>query len=256
MSQDRGVVFLVGAGPGDPGLITVRGLQVLRRADVVVHDRLVGQELLKEVRAGVEIINVGKMPGAQRLSQGWINALLVDRARRGMLVVRLKGGDPFVFGRGYEELTACRRAGIDCVVIPGVSSALAAPAAAGIPVTSRHLGRSLTIVTGSTATESEAPPLDYSALATVDTLVILMGRANLAEITQSLIEAGRSPGTPAACIEQATTPGQRVTVATLASIADAADRDDLRPPVVTVIGAVAAEAQVTEVAAFAVHAGG
>jgi len=240
MKKLPGMVYLVGAGPGDPGLITVRGLDLLRSADVVVHDRLVALELLDEARAGAEIIDVGKAPGEHRFAQRWINALIVDRARRGRTVVRLKGGDPFVFGRGYEEMVACRSARIECVVIPGVSSALAAPAAAGIPVTNRGVVRTVAIVTGQVAGDGSGPPVDYAALAAMDTIVILMGRANLRALTEALIDAGRNPATPAACIEQATTPQQRVTSATLATLADAADADDLSAPIVTVIGQVAA----------------
>ncbi len=253
----RGLVFLVGAGPGDPGLITVRGLELVRRADVVVHDRLVAPELLGEVRDDAELIDAGKAPGQHRYCQAWINALLIDRAQRGMSVVRLKGGDSFVFGRGFEELQACEDAGVSCVVVPGVTSAVAAPAAAGIPITKRGVVRSVAIVTGHTAkvdghksktaghvvVDSAAPDLDFPALAAMDTVVILMGRANLHDLARSLIRAGRDPSTPAACIERATTPRQRATKATLETIADAADRDELRSPVVTVIGDVASHAR-------------
>lgn len=243
MTSRRGVVYLVGAGPGDPGLLTVRGRDLLGEADVVVHDRLLGQGMLSGVRPDAEIIDVGKEPGCHTAPQEEINALLIDRARRGQRVVRLKGGDPLVFGRGFEEVTACRVAGIECVVVPGVTSAVAAPAAAGIPVTDRRYVRSLAIVTARTARDSPAPPLDYQALAAMDTVVVLMGRAKLPEVTQSLIEAGRDPATPAACIEWATTPRQRVTVGTLGTLAEQADRDGLRAPVVTVIGEVAAHAE-------------
>lgn len=242
MSAVPGCVYLVGAGPGDPGLITVRGLELLHVADVVVHDRLVARELLGEVRAGAEIIDAGKTPGEHRYAQGWINALLVDRAKAGHQVVRLKGGDPFVFGRGFEEFEACHRAGVECVVIPGVSSAIAGPAAVGIPVTQRGKVRTLAVITGQVAPDAPGPELDYGALAAMDTVVILMGRSNLSDLTASLIDAGRDPATPAACIEQATTPQQRVIRATLATISEAADRALLRAPTVTVIGSVAAHA--------------
>lgn len=243
MSIAAGTVYLVGAGPGDPGLITVRGLRLLRAADVIVHDRLVARELLDEARETAELIDVGKAPGRHRFAQEWINAMLIDRARQGMSVVRLKGGDPFVFGRGFEELSACRAAGIECAVVPGVSSAVAGPAAAGIPITCRQTARSVAIVTGQVAGDSSAPALDYHALAAMDTVVVLMGRAVLGDLTKALLAAGRSPDTPAACIERATTPDQRVSVATLGTIAETADRDGLRAPVITVIGAVAAQAQ-------------
>ena len=250
MNTTRGTVYLVGAGPGDPGLITVRGLELLRRADVIVHDRLVASELLAEARAGSEIIDAGKAPGSHRYSQDWINALLTDRARLGLCVVRLKGGDPFVFGRGFEELAACREAGVDCVVIPGVSSAFAAPAAAGIPVTRRGVVRSLAVVTAQADGDSPAGLLDFEALAAIDTVVILMGRANLRSVLQGLLEAGRDAKTPAACVERATTPQQRVAVANLATLADAADRAGLAAPVVTVVGEVAACAADTKAGDF------
>ena len=245
--KEPGPVHLVGGGPGDPGLITSRGLELLRAADVVVHDRLIGPELLREARVDAELIDVGKGPGHAPYSQREINALLVGRARLGRTVVRLKGGDPFVFGRGSEEAAACREAGIPVYIVPGVTSAIAAPAAAGIPVTARGLARSFAVVTAHTAgADGETP--DLRALAGVDTLVILMGRAGLSAIAEQLVAAGRDPATPAACIQSATTPEQRITRATLATIAEAADRDGLQNPVVTVIGAVAALAD-TEIAA-------
>jgi len=234
-----GIVYLVGAGPGDPGLITVRGLDLLRTADVVVHDRLIAPELLAEVRPGAKIVDVGKTTKDQSISQEAINALLVQHAQAGSRVVRLKGGDPYVFGRGFEELDACRRAGIDCIVVSGVTSAVAGPAAAGIPVTHRQFVRSFAVFSAHAAEECAARPLDYGALAKIDTVVVLMGREKLAEVTRSLIAAGRDPATPAACIEQAATRRQRVKTATLATIAAAADRDALRAPIVTVIGEVA-----------------
>lgn len=232
-----GTVHLVGGGPGDPGLITARGLELLRRADVVVHDRLIGPELLEETRPGAELVDVGKGRGHAALPQEEINRLLVERARSGRTVIRLKGGDPFVFGRGSEELEACRAAGIPCDVVPGVSSAIAGPAAAGIPVTARGVARSFAVVTAHQAGGSAAA--DLAPFAAVDTLVVLMGRSGLPEFTAGLIAAGRDPATPAACIQSATMPDQRVTVATLATIAAAAERDGLEAPIVTVVGAVA-----------------
>jgi uroporphyrin-III C-methyltransferase len=237
--KEPGPVHLVGGGPGDPGLITSRGLELLRAADVVVHDRLVGPELLREARAEAELIDVGKGPAHAPYSQPEINQLLVTHARLGRTVVRLKGGDPFVFGRGSEEAAACREAGVPVYVVPGVTSAIAAPAAAGIPVTARGLARSFAVVTAHTAgPDGELP--DLAGLAAVDTLVVLMGRAGLAALTAQLVAGGRDPDTPAACIQSATTPAQRVTRATLGTIAEAADRDGLENPLVTVIGAVAA----------------
>jgi len=232
----RGTVYLVGAGPGDPELITVRGLKLLRRCDVVIHDRLVSAELLTEIRSGAEIIDAGKRPGQESAVQQKINRWMVDRARLGLLVVRLKGGDPFVFGRGSEEINACQRAGIRCVVVPGVTSAVAGPAAAGIPVTQRDVGRSFAVVTAHTTDSANGRSIDFKALAAMDTVVVMMGRANLRQIAAGLVEAGRSATTPAACIERATTPGQRVAIGTLATIADDADRQKLRPPAITIIG--------------------
>ena len=244
--RQPGAVHLVGAGPGDAGLITARGLELLRRADVVVHDRLVGPELLSETRAGVLLIDAGKGPGHAPYSQAEINALLVEHGLNGRVVVRLKGGDPFVFGRGYEEAQACNEAGVPVQVTPGISSAIAGPAAAGIPVTARGVAQSFTVLTGHSADGAglPAPSLGGSGPAlpvlSADTLVVLMGRANLGSLAAQLIAAGRDPSTPAACIQSATTPEQRVTRATLATIAEAVERDGLQAPVVTVIGAVAA----------------
>ncbi len=243
VARIAGAVHLVGAGPGDPGLITARGLELVRAAVVVVHDRLVGSELLREARAGAELVDVGKGPGHVPYTQEQINALLIERARAGHAVVRLKGGDPFVFGRGSEELAACREAAVSCYVIPGVSSAIAGPAAAGIPVTARGVARSFAVVTAQQAGADGAEAVDLAPFAAVDTLVILMGRAGLASLAGQLLAAGRDPSTPAACIQSATLPDQRVTLATLATIADAAERDGLRAPVVTVIGEVALAAE-------------
>lgn len=240
MNAKVGTVYLVGAGPGDPGLITVRGLSLLRRADVIVYDRLVARELLGEARAGAERVDAGKSRGDAELSQGEIGSLLVERAKRGLNVVRLKGGDPFMFGRGYEELSTCRAAGVPCVVISGVTSAIAVPAAAGIPITHRKLVRSVAIVTGSVASESESPPLDFAALAKIDTVIVLMGREKLAEMVGTLIVGGRTASTPVAVIQSGTTAAQRVVHGTLETIARRVEDANLTPPVVTVVGEVAA----------------
>lgn len=249
MNPSSGIVYLVGAGPGDPGLITVRGRELLRRADVVVHDRLIAPALLGEVRRTAEVVDVGKAPGAHRASQDQINAILVDRAAKGRLVVRLKGGDPFVFGRGCEEVAACRAAGIECVVVPGVSSALAAPASAGVSLTERGVSRCFAVVTAETATGDQ--PVNFAKLVGVDTLVIMMGRERLAEVTRSLILAGRDPETPAACIEKGTTVAQRALTATLGSIAGRAEEEELRAPIVTVIGEVARGAEMRTITELA-----
>jgi uroporphyrin-III C-methyltransferase len=232
-----GTVHLVGGGPGDPGLITVRGLELLRRADVVVHDRLLGSELLQEARPDAELVDVGKAVGHAAMSQDQINQLLVGRARQGSEVVRLKGGDPFVFGRGSEELAACRDAGVACDIVPGVSSAIAGPAAAGIAVTARGIARSFVVVTAHQAGERAEP--EVAPLVGIDTIVVLMGRASLPDFTARLIAAGRAPDTPAACIQSATTAAQRVATGTLGTIAEVAEREGIQAPAVTVIGEVA-----------------
>lgn len=239
MSTDMGIVYLVGAGPGDPELMTIRATKVLQVADTVIHDRLIPHEALGWCRDDACLIDVGKFPDHHRIEQDAINALLVHHARRGEIVVRLKGGDPFVFGRGQEEFEHCRQAGIECVVVPGISSCLAAPAAVGIPVTSRGVARSFAVVTGQTDPNLEGE-IDFGSLVAVDTIVILMGCKNLADIAQSLIDAGKDPETPAAAIENATLPQQRVVTATLAKLADAVQRAGLSNPLVSVIGQVVA----------------
>jgi uroporphyrin-III C-methyltransferase len=231
-------------------LITVRGLSLLREADVVIYDRLVGAELLAELRADAERIDVGKTPGSHHQLQEQINSLLIDRARAGRAVVRLKGGDPFIFGRGFEELEACRHATIPCVVIPGVTSALAGPEAAGIPITHRGLVRTLAIVAGRTAAEHDQEAPDYAALARMDTIVVLMGRANIREYCREFVAAGLNPDTPAACVARATTARQQVVLSGVSTLADVVERAGLESPVVVVIGRVAAFAAQTDVAAF------
>jgi len=233
-----GTVYLVGAGPGDPGLITAKGLEILRSADVVVYDRLVAPSLLAEAPPGAERVFVGKRPhgGGADLAQDEINALLVERARRGLTVVRLKGGDPFVFGRGAEECEALRAAGVPFRVVPGVTSAIAVPAAAGIPVTHRRLASAFAVVTGH---ECEGVSnLDWESLARVPTLVVLMGLSALPEITARLLAHGADPDTPAAAIASGTLPTQRVVVATLATLAERVAEDGLEAPVTVVIGEV------------------
>ncbi len=233
-----GMVYLVGAGPGDPELITVKGLNTLRRADVVIYDRLAPPELLNEVRPDAEQIDAGKQPHKHRLSQDAINELILDRARQGLTVVRLKGGDPFVFGRGGEEAIACRNAGVPFFVVPGVTSAIAAPAYAGVPVTHRHVSTAFTVLTGHENPDSDANTIDYEALVKLGgTLVFLMGVTHLPRIVERLIAAGLAPETPAVSIEWGTTDHQRVVRATLQTIAEHAA--NLQSPTTTVIGAVA-----------------
>jgi uroporphyrin-III C-methyltransferase len=232
-------VYLVGAGPGDPDLITVKGLRCLRRADVVVYDRLIDPALLDEARPDAARIFVGKGPGYHTMPQEQINALLVAQARQGRVVVRLKGGDPFVFGRGGEEAAALAAAGIPFEVVPGVSAAIAVPAYAGIPVTHRGHGSLMTVVTAHEC--APAAGVDWEALARAGgTLIIMMGVAALPRVTQRLREGGLAPHTPAAVIEQGTTAQQRVVEGTLADIAERAAAADIRPPAITVVGAVAA----------------
>lgn len=235
----RGNVALVGGGPGDPGLITTRGRTLLAEADVVVVDRLAPQALLDHLDPDVEVIDAGKAPHAHTLTQDEINTLIVERALAGRRVVRLKGGDPFVLGRGSEELAACRAAGVDVTVVPGITSALAVPAAAGIPVTARGITSRFTVVSGHDG------PLDFASIAALDgTLLFLMGVSRLREIASELQVHGRSAAEPVAVIEKGTTADQRVTVATLATIAERAAARGVQSPAVIVIGAVAALADV------------
>ena len=235
----KGYVYLVGAGPGDPDLITVGGMKALQQADVVIYDRLIPMAVMQWCRDDAIKIDVGKFPHHHRVGQEDINELLVEQAGQGKFVVRLKGGDPFVFGRGTEEIAACREAGIPIRVIPGVSSAIAGPAAAGIPVTSRGVARSFMVVTGQTAPELAGNRLDFVAMASTDTVVLMMARKNLRSISEGLIAAGRSPETPVACIERATFRDQRVTYSTLHGVADQVELLEIRNPMVTVIGEVA-----------------
>ena len=238
---EAGVAYLVGAGPGDPGLITVRGLNVLRNADVVLHDRLAPESLLAEVRSDAILIDVGKKPGKARLSQREINELLVNHCRSGKTVCRLKGGDPFLFGRGGEEALALTAAGLKWEVVPGITSAIAAPAYAGIPVTHRGVSSGVAVVTGSEDPSEPGSRVNWDAVASFDgTLVVLMGWQKLPEIVDALTSRGVPAERPAAVIEWGTKNSQRVADGTLANIADRAISAGLGPPVVLVVGAVAA----------------
>ncbi len=239
--SSRGRVYLVGAGPGDPELITLKGLRCISKADVLVYDRLINLSLLDEVPIQAERVFVGKEPGCHSMKQEEINALLIKYARQGRLVVRLKGGDPFIFGRGGEEALALARAGIPFEVVPGVSSAVAVPAYAGIPVTHRNYASSVTIVTGHEDTAHTSSSINWEMLARLDsTLVILMGVTTLPYITQRLLHGGLHPDTPAAVIQQGTVPQQRVITATLVNIAEHAKTARIKSPAVVVIGAVVA----------------
>jgi uroporphyrin-III C-methyltransferase len=234
LSNERaGKVYLVGAGPGDPDLLTVRACRILQRAEVVLYDRLVSPGVLALANRGAELIYAGKNEGEQHQVQEWINDQLLAHARRGKLVVRLKGGDPLVFGRGAEEWLLLTRHGIEVELVPGLSSALAVPNAAGIPLTFRGLSRAFAVITGHCATEG---PIEWQRYAAVDTLVILMGVQRRAGIAAELIQAGRQPDEPTAFIERGTTPGERVVLTTLADIA--AGTVDVEPPAVFIVGRV------------------
>ena len=240
MSARGGVVYLVGAGPGDPGLMTRRSLELIASADAILYDRLIPEGALAGARADAELVYVGKAPGDAAMSQDRIGEALVERAERGLSVVRLKGGDPFVFGRGGEEAEACREAGIDFEVVPGVTAGVAAPAFAGIPVTHRDDASAVAFVTGHEDPEKPDTALDWEALAAFPgTLVLYMGVKNLPEIARRLIEAGRDSEEPAAAIERGTLPGQRVVVATLGTLATEVERAGLRPPSILLFGSVA-----------------
>lgn len=232
-----GRAYLIGAGPGAMDLITVRGLRLVQQVDVIVYDRLSAPELLTEAREDARLIYVGKEPGHHAMKQEEINQLLVDLVAAGHQVVRLKGGDPFVFGRGGEEALALRSAGLPFEIVPGISSAIAAPAYAGIPVTQRGVATSFTVVTGHSCDESSGT--DWSALARMPTLVVLMGVANIGLIAEKLIAAGRSPSMPAAAIQWGTTTEQQVVRASLATLVDEIRVAKISSPAVIIIGEVA-----------------
>ena len=234
MFSTNGMVYIVGGGPGDPGLITVKGLECLRHADVVLYDRLIAPELLLEAPPRAELIDVGKEPKRHRRSQDEINALLIEKAREGKIVVRLKGGDPFVFGRGGEECQALAQAGIHYEVVPGVSSAIAVPAYAGIPVTQRGVTTAFTVVAGHTG--SADSNVDWAAISRIGTIVFLMGVEHLPEIVPQLIAHGRSSDTPAALIQEGTTRNQCIVTGTLADIVEKGR--EVRPPAVLIVGEV------------------
>lgn len=238
-SNRPGTVYLVGAGPGDPGLITVRGLEIIRTADAIVYDYLASPDLLQEARPDAQLVYVGKKGSQHELEQGEINELLVRTARQGKNVARLKGGDPYVFGRGGEEAEELVSAGIPFEVVPGVTSAVAAPAYAGIPVTHRDHASTVTFITGHEAANREGSSRNWDVLArTSGTLVFLMGVKSLPEISSALISHGKAPSTPAALIQWGTTPDQATVVSTLEGIPDAARQQGMKPPAVLVVGSV------------------
>ena len=233
-----GKVFIVGAGPGDPDLITVKGLKCIKEADVILYDRLVNKELLDYAKPDAELIFVGKLPNYHGVIQDRIHQLLVLHGRKGKVVTRLKGGDPFVFGRGAEEAEVCAEAGIPFEIIPGITSGIAAPAYAGIPVTHRDHASSFAIVTGHMR-EGKADSIQWEALATgIDTLAIYMGVGNLPYICQQLIKYGRATTTPVALIHWGTTAAQQTITGTLATIVDIVANEKIQNPSMIVVGEV------------------
>lgn len=233
-------VALVGGGPGDPDLITVRGRRLLAEADVVIADRLGPRDLLSELPPHVEVIDAAKIPYGRFMAQEAINNALIEHARQGKSVVRLKGGDPFVYGRGMEEVEALAEAGIPCTVVPGISSSISVPGAAGIPVTHRGVAHEFTVVSGHVAPDDERSLVDWPALARLrGTLVILMGVDKIGRIAETLTAHGKPADTPVALIQEGTTAAQRRVDATLATVAEAVRTHEVKPPAVIVIGAVA-----------------
>lgn len=228
-----GKVYLVGAGPGDPELITIKGLKILKQADVVIYDRLVSKELLKECRSDAELIYVGKGLGEAEL-QDKINSTLVEKAKEGKLVVRLKGGDPYVFGRGEEECVFVMEQGIPCEVIPGISSAIGVPAYAGIPVTSRWFSSGFTVISGTRAGDKI---IDFDYIPKKGTIVILMGINKIDELQEILVKV-RGPDSPVAIIQNGTLPSQRVVVTTLGKLKEAVRSENISSPAVIVVGEV------------------
>ncbi|MEV7280114.1 uroporphyrinogen-III C-methyltransferase [Streptomyces sp. NPDC093111] len=235
-------VALVGGGPGDPDLITVRGRRLLAEADVVIADRLGPRDLLNELPPHVEVIDAAKIPYGRFMAQEAINNALIEHAKAGRSVVRLKGGDPFVFGRGMEEAQALAAEGIACTVVPGISSSISVPGAAGIPVTHRGVAHEFTVVSGHVAPDDERSLVDWASLAKLTgTLVILMGVDKIDKIAEALIAHGKSPDTPLALVQEGTTASQRRVDATLATVAETVRTQEVRPPAVIVIGDVVAE---------------
>jgi uroporphyrin-III C-methyltransferase/precorrin-2 dehydrogenase/sirohydrochlorin ferrochelatase len=236
----RGGVALVGGGPGDPELITVRGRRMLSHADVVVADRLAPPELLAELAPHVEVIDAAKIPYGRAMAQDAINALIIDRATAGKFVVRLKGGDPFVFARGYEEVLACAEAGIPVTVVPGVTSAIAVPAQAGVPVTHRAVNHEFVVVSGHVAPDDPESLVNWDALAAMrGTIVLLMAVERIEQFSAVLQKGGRPADTPVLVVQHGTTPAQHTLRATLADAPEKIRAEGIRPPAIVVIGAVA-----------------
>jgi uroporphyrin-III C-methyltransferase / precorrin-2 dehydrogenase / sirohydrochlorin ferrochelatase len=232
-------VALVGGGPGDPDLITVRGRRLLSRADVVVTDRLAPRELVEELGQHVEVIDASKIPYGRAMNQARINELIVEHARAGRFVVRLKGGDPYVFGRGFEEVLACAGAGVPVTVVPGVTSAFAVPAAADVPVTHRGVAHEVVVVSGHVGPDDERSLVDWAALGRLrGTVVVLMGVDTASAIAAALIEHGRPGSTPVAIVSDGSTSSQRTVRTTLADLPRAVADEGVRPPAVWVVGEV------------------
>jgi len=237
----HGGVALVGGGPGDPELITVRGRRLLAHADVVVADRLAPQELLAELPPHVEVIDAAKIPYGRAMAQDAINEVMIDRAKAGKFVVRLKGGDPFVFARGYEEVIACADAGIPVTVVPGVTSAIAVPALAGVPVTHRHVTHEFVVVSGHVAPGHPESLVNWNALAALSgTIVLLMAVERIELFAKALLEGGRPADTPVIVVQQGSTTAQRTLRATLSDAPERIREEGIRPPAIIVIGPVAA----------------
>jgi uroporphyrin-III C-methyltransferase len=235
----RGKVYLVGSGPGDPELITVKAHRLLCKADVLLYDRLVSDGILDLVPGTCEKIYVGKHPGEASATQERINQLLLEKTQHGGTIVRLKGGDPFLFGRGGEEGQVLNAAGIDFEVVPGITSAISVPAYAGIPVTHRNMASSVAFITGHEASSKNEGAVDWEALAkNIDTLVVLMGITNMKAIMDKLIKGGKDPATPVAVIEKGTTPEQKTVVGTIADIHEKSYNAGIKPPAITIIGEV------------------
>ena len=235
----KGKVYLVGSGPGDPELITVKAHRLLSNADVLLYDRLVTEGILNIVPEKCEKVYVGKHPGEASSTQERINKLLVEKAQHGGTIVRLKGGDPFLFGRGGEEGQVLNAAGIDFEVVPGITSAISVPAYAGIPVTQRHMASSVAFITGHEASSKKEGTVDWESLAkNVDTLVVLMGITNMQVIMDKLMKGGKDPATPVAVIEKGTTPHQKTVVGTIKDIHVKAYNAGIKPPAITIIGEV------------------
>ncbi|MCM3788068.1 uroporphyrinogen-III C-methyltransferase [Domibacillus indicus] len=233
-----GKIWLVGAGPGDPDLITVKGLRAIQEADVILYDRLISMELLDHAKEGAELLFCGKLPDRHFVQQENINELLVEHAKQGKQVVRLKGGDPYVFGRGGEEAAFAVQNGVDFEVIPGITSGIAAPAYAGIPVTHRDYGASFAIVTGHRKEGADEETKWASLAKGIDTIAIYMGVKNLPYIQEKLIRYGKSPETPAALIHWGTTEKQQTVTGTLENIYDVAQEEGITNPSMIVIGEV------------------